>query len=478
MTGLTLALGALSGCTTRPERLRLPAEAGSLRGAAHRVSATTNPSDTHYVSGFRSRDDWLVHRVEAAGGLYRLEMRYRTDGVKNYVVRVNGRPSEGFFSPSPGLWRKHVHGVVELPRGESVVEIGGGWGFYDVAELTLTAVRRPAPPRSPPPAAANPKATPEARALLRWLCHHYGRTTFSGVYSEDDVTYVRDRTAHTPAVLGGDLMDYSPSRVERGADPRGLTERYLAAARRGHLITLSWHWNAPRGLLDRVDIDEQGREVNKRWYKGFNTNATTFDFAAALADPGGDDYRLLLRDIDAIAVELRKFADARVPLLWRPLHEAEGGWFWWGARGPEAYVRLWRLLYHRLTHVHGLHNLLWVYTAGLDPRWYPGDDVVDVVGADLYPQDTRDTTTWAWSTLRTLVGNRKLLALTEIGFVPDIDTQHRHGIFWSYYTTWTDQLGPRRHSDDELRSRFTESQRLRGLTAPGSSPTKPPWNTP
>ena len=70
-------------------------------------------------------------------------------------------------------------------------------------------------------------------------------------------------------------------------------------------------------------------------------------------------------------------------MLWRPLHEASGGWFWWGAHGPDPFKQLWELMFRRFTEVHELHNLIWVYTA--DPTahhdWYPGDDMVDVVGA-------------------------------------------------------------------------------------------------
>ncbi|MFN4242295.1 MAG: glycosyl hydrolase [Tepidisphaerales bacterium] len=462
----------LGGCATRAAKVLSPA-AAELEGGLRRTEAAAGTTQPVFVTGFAAADDRLVHRVRTPGGLYELALRYRAGQPKLYVLQLNGEPSEGYFMPSGPDGDLHVHGLVELPPGESVLSVGGGWGHYDVGEVVLRPVSRPPPPSLPAYAPADPLATAEARELLRFLQRHYGRVTFTGVYSTDDIDHVRQRSGHTPAALGGDLMDYSPSRVERGADARGETERLIAAARRGHLITVSWHWNAPRGLLDRVDVDDTGREVNKRWYKGFYTNATTFDLAAAVADPESEDYALLLRDIDAIAVELRKFADARVPVLWRPLHEAEGGWFWWGAKGPEPYVRLWRLLYDRLTRHHGLHNLLWVYTAGPDPSWYPGDDVVDVVGADLYPADIRDTTTWGWSTLHRQYGRRKLIALTEVGFVPDVDRMHRLGIRWAYYTTWTQQLGPRRHTDAELRSRLTESRFARGLPPRGPAPPLP-----
>lgn len=83
----------------------------------------------------------------------------------------------------------------------------------------------------------------------------------------------------------------------------------------GPRLTCYIDWNAPSGL-----IDIEGKE----WWRGFYTDSVTFDVAAALADTTNPDYLLLIRDIDAIAVQLKRLADANVPILWRPLHEAEG----------------------------------------------------------------------------------------------------------------------------------------------------------
>lgn len=62
----------------------------------------------------------------------------------------------------------------------------------------------------------------------------------------------------------------------------------------------------------------------KEWWRGFYTDSSDFNIATALADPTGANYTLLLRDIDAIAKQLHRLQDAGVPVLWRPLHEAEG----------------------------------------------------------------------------------------------------------------------------------------------------------
>jgi mannan endo-1,4-beta-mannosidase len=225
-----------------------------------------------------------------------------------------------------------------------------------------------------------------------------------------------------------------------------------------------WHWNAPRGLEPDV-AGTTGAKSKKPWFRGFYTDATTFDVAAALADAQGDDYQLLIRDIDAIAAQLRRLAEADVPVLWRPLHEAEGGWFWWGAKGPEPFKALWRLLYERLTRHHGLHNLVWVFTGSAAPEWYPGDDMVDVVGLDAYPADARDPLAADWAALRATYGDRKPLALTEFGGVPDIGQMQRCGIHWTYFVSWSGGKGMRRTPDDDIR-------RIYGL--PGVARRTPP----
>jgi mannan endo-1,4-beta-mannosidase len=205
---------------------------------------------------------------------------------------------------------------------------------------------------------------------------------------------------------------------------------------------MSWHWNAPTDLLDKMLKDDQGKDLDARWYKGFYTYATTFDLATAIDDPNSDNYKLLLRDIDAIAVQLQKLSDARVPVLWRPLHEAEGGWFWWGAKGPDAFVKLWRLMFDRLTKVHKLHNLIWVFTVGNNPQWYPGDAYVDVLGVDAYPSDHSDTLGSTWDSLKKLYDGKKVLALSEFGGVPDIPRMRKFGVEWAYFVSWPGEVQP------------------------------------
>jgi len=404
-----------------------------------------------YAGDFAPEGAKIVFTLpDAKPGIYTVSLRYcAPSGEKGYDLVVNGAKFSGTLPKTGNAFATHPAGKVELAAGRNTLAVERGWGYYDINALDLT----PAPP---PPALAKPLASlsdPHAaagtRALMRRLVGLYGAKTLSGQYDSADNDYIHSVTGRMPAIYGGDFMDYSPSRVAHGAKP-DTTEQMLARAKGGQIITASWHWNAPTGLIDKELTDAQGRTTDARWYKGFYTNATTFDVEKALADPKSPKYALLLRDMDAVAVQLQRLSDAHVTVLWRPLHEAEGGWFWWGAKGPGPFKQLWRLMHHRLTNVHGLHNLIWVDSSGGNPAWYPGDDVVDVVGMDAYPSDITDPLSGTWETLEKNYGGRKLLALTEFGGVPDVEKMRRYGVRPSYFVSWTGDLGPKKNAKDAL----------------------------
>jgi mannan endo-1,4-beta-mannosidase len=272
----------------------------------------------------------------------------------------------------------------------------------------------------------NPEATPEAKALMSFLVDQYGKTILSGQQELFNLAWLDRHVGKWPAIVGFDLIDYSPSRVERGAKSTEV-EKAISWAAQGGIVTFVWHWNAPKDLID---------QPGKEWWRGFYTEATAFDLEKALRDERSEEYRLLLRDIDAIAAQLAKLREANVPVLFRPLHEAEGGWFWWGAKGPEPAKALYRLLYDRLTRHHRLNHLIWVWNS-VSPDWYPGDDVVDVVSYDSYPQDgDYGPVGKPYEDLVALVRDRKLVAMSENGPIPDPDLLEAHRVDWSWFCTW------------------------------------------
>jgi len=425
--GLALGLAASAGAGT----IVLEAENGTRTGTTV-TTAVAGYSGTGYVTGFDTTGDNVAWAFGASNGLYNLRIRFRSQyGQKGFDATLNGATSSGMFPQSVTFATFDV-GLVELTNGNNTLQIGGGWNYYEIDRADLIPTNAPPPPLPVPITLVNSNATFAARMLMQDLVADYGRITWSGQHETNDAIYVLNTSGRKPLIISGDLIDYSPSRVQYQGMPANYTERMIAEERFGHVQAMCWHWNAPTNL-----INQPGQE----WWRGFYTEATTFDLAAALANTNSTEYALLLRDMDAIAIQLKKFASNNIPVLWRPLHESEGGWFWWGAKGPEPFKQLWRLLYQRLTVHHGVNNLIWVLTSE-NPAWYPGDDVVDVVGVDAYPTDKSDALSGRWQALLTRFNGKKLLALTEVGGVPDIEKMQRFGVWWSWFAPWTGTYGP------------------------------------
>ena len=459
-------------------QLRVDADAAQLHGpnlrlvlaakGTARVPATATALP--YVSGFQAEADRADFSVQVpSAGLYDLAIAFRSSEKKGFAVKVNDLELAGMILPNRDSdFVLQSIGIVELDKGKNVIEIEKGWGYYDVQSIQLTPAIAPIDVVKYPAVSVDSKISPEAAALLKRLDDAYGKTTFLGVYSAQDAQYVAAETGVLPSIMGGDLLAYSPQEVTHGSHPEKADEvgRLITASRAGYIVTLSWHWCSPSGLIDSKE---------KPWWRGFYTDSTNFDLEKTLADPTSADYATMLSDIDAIAVQLRRLQDAHVPVLWRPLHEASGGWFWWGARGSKPFVQLWRLLYDRLTNVDGIHNLVWVYTSDSDVTWYPGDQYVDVVGIDAYPKDLRDPQSKLWSDLRRSFGDRKLLAISEFGGIPDIPRMQRMGEFWSYAVSWSGKEGPRKNAESEIK-RIYASSGVRAM--PLSEPPAPAIDTP
>lgn len=412
------------------DALRLEAEDAELVGTAV-SSSGSGFSGTGYVNGFTDGEDRVSFAFEASEGVYDLVIGFRTpNGEKGFNAALNGVGFSGMFEATGSFSRFDV-GTVLLAEGVNRLWIGGGWSYYEIDYVELLEASPPEPPLWVEPVPVDGEASVEARALLRYLSSGYGKATLSGQQDVGELDVVEALTGVRPAILGGDLIEYSPSRIEYGSNPNQHTESLIEQYEEGMLITLAWHWNAP---VDLVLTQENP------WWRGFYTEGTTFNFAEALDNPDGEDYRLLLRDIDVIAVELKKLQAAKVPVLWRPLHESDGGWFWWGTQGADNLRRLWVLLYERLTEHHGIHNLIWVQTIE-DLDWYAGDEYVDILGIDSYPQDYRDPLTSIWKEFLDRFDGKKLISLSEFGRVPDVETMHKLGVWFSYFMSWNGELG-------------------------------------
>ncbi|KIM25651.1 carbohydrate-binding module family 1 protein [Serendipita vermifera MAFF 305830] len=273
----------------------------------------------------------------------------------------------------------------------------------------------------------NPNANAITKNLFKFIVSNYGKHIISGQQDVNSYNWVKTNIGKSPAILGVDMMDYSPGRVEYGASSNEV-ENAIAHHNNGGIVTFVWHWGAPSGLYN---------SASQPWYSGFYSEASSFNLGNALANTNGNDYKLLIRDIDAIATQLKRLQSAGVPVLWRPLHEAEGGWFWWGRnKDYTSCKKLWAIMYDRMTNYHGLNNLIWVWNS-IASNWYPGDSTVDIVSADLYPSaGDHSPQTGSYNSLKSLVGDRKPVALSECGVIPDPAQMQSASAHWSWFCTW------------------------------------------
>ena len=293
---------------------------------------------------------------------------------------------------------------------------------------------------------ANPNAGDETKRLYNFLRDIYGKYTLSGQYSGDNMGsssaefyVIEETTGKKPAILGLDLIELSPSRIAHGSNngkevPRQAVEWWND----GGIVTLCWHWNAPEPYLETSADDA--------WWSGFYSEHTNFNLAKALSKEDEEGYNYLIRDIDAIAETLMFLDDMHVPILWRPLHEGGGDpkwhnpWFWWGSAGADAYIELWKLMYDRLTNVHKINNLIWVWN-GQDPDYYPGDEYVDIIGYDYYA-DKGDTSSQKaiFDLMKSVTDEKKIIAMTENGVIPDPQKCFADGSRWCWFATWNGEF--------------------------------------
>jgi mannan endo-1,4-beta-mannosidase len=444
---LSIALGLSMAAPLAAQTYRFQAENAQLFGAVAKSTAVAGYSGTGYVTNFFNPGDYFEMNVAAPAGLYELWVGYRSPfGPKGYKYRVGNEYGTGTFDQSSTFTADRA-GLFNLTGGNTTLGIYKDWGYHDVDYLEF----RPFTPPSILPVSAqltDPLANRNTQLLMNYLTGIYGHQTLAGHQHDASKnlafpsnTYLNLSGGLKPAIRSSDFIEYSPTRIAFGSNPNNESEQSIAWAKQNNgIISMNWHWNAPANLVNTPCGSNCGAN-DYPWWRGFYTQGTTFDLTGALANPAGSDYQAILRDIDAIGVQLEKFQNAGVPVIWRPLHEAQGGWFWWGAHGPTAFKQLWRLTYDRLTNYHGLHNLIWEFTSsaaeGNFQDWYPGDDVVDMIGLDIYT-DPSSSMSGQWYDVLNQYNGHKMIALSESGTLPNANAMNLYNIAWSYFSLWQD----------------------------------------
>ncbi len=238
------------------------------------------------------------------------------------------------------------------------------------------------------------------------------KKTLSGVQVNEYEVYIdctsADRlhamTGKYPAILGLELMNsiaYPPY-------PSYLIDRALTQSAQGGLVTMSWHERNPVEVCQRGEYYECAKK------------AMSTETLRAVLTPGTRENTLWRTDVRAMAKVLHRLREAGVVVLFRPYHEMNGNWFWWGKQ--EQYSELWDALYDELVEREQLDNLIWVWSPDREApdaaRYFPKRHKPDIVGTDMYEPDA-DTAKFAKA--RANIGGLAKsapFAFTDVGLAP------------------------------------------------------------
>ncbi|MBR6358084.1 MAG: beta-mannosidase [Lachnospiraceae bacterium] len=430
------------------------AEDAAFTGKVHASTGKQDFSNLGYAEGFEGDEDTCTFKVDIEkDGFYDLVFRLSSmGGEKTNFVSLDGeRIGEIYISdttPADAVVKRAY-----LSGGQHEITVTKSWGWIRLDYLELVT--------SKPidqeiymidKVLCNKNASENTKRLFSYLVDIYGKNILSGQVCDDgglgaEIRVVHDTTGKYPAVLSMDLMSYTSSRPDGGKD--GKTIEYAKAwDERGGILEFHWHWTTAE------------KYTTKAWYSTFYTESTNFNLEKALngSDPAG--YEMLVTDMRNMAETLKPLAEADIPILFRPLHEASGGWFWWGASGAEAYKKLYIMMYEMFTDEYKLNNLIWLWN-GQDKDWYPGDEYCDILGIDIYPgervytsQASKYFEVAGWSE------KQKPVYLSECGCIFDPELAVRDGAMWGEFCVWQGEF-VKRASFIKLSEQYTEGYMMK-----------------
>ncbi len=337
-------------------------------------------SGSGYIGGFHNATDFVTIEMEnITAGKYDLLVGYSTAnyGGKICNVDVNGIQGTLELSISTGFSEKKFATVV-LKTGNNLVKIIPNWTWFLIDYVKIIPNPASDAPFNIDASLVTPSPSSQAVKLYNFLKTNFMTNIISGTMAAhstniNEAQWVYDNTGKWPALTCFDFIDHpipNSGSVQYNA-PFNLGKAWW---NNNGIVALMWHWRDP--------LSKDG---------AFYTANTTFD-VSKITNTSSQEYIEMVKDIDTIAQYLKDFRDAGIPVIWRPLHEAAGGWFWWGAKGAAPCKALWQLMYDRMVNYHGLNNLIWVWTTNTNADaldWYPGHNYVDIIGMDIYPGENQ-----------------------------------------------------------------------------------------
>lgn len=233
--------------------------------------------------------------------------------------------------------------------------------------------------------------------------------------------YAKATGGHYPAVMGIDLACYGlqlPQMGEGSDEWKQTVAELTEYAEQGGIITASSHLANPTGDYGG-GASCRGKFGGPEAWEEMLTEGTEFN-------------KIVKEELILNGKFLKELDDKGIPVLWRPLHEANGGWFWFCARShggmdwisPEYLVRFWKYIYNLYVNEMGMKNLIWVYGPNVSQNapegtrevlyYYPGDEYVDILGVDWYTS-RKNEINYPGHSYDRIMSRGKICAITEFG---------------------------------------------------------------
>ncbi len=423
--------------------LTVEAEYAAYSGGLH-SEVSDECSNGEYLTGFSGQED---EKIQAA---------FMIPSAQHYDITVSIRaemPGSGQIllnSENIGTFTLHdtehfvrvtVSGIY-LPAGQADIAIQPADGnfsadYFEISNNTeLEKIKY-----QKQYTLSDKQASENARKLMQYLSEHYGKYLLTGQYTSGtdnkELDFICQTTGKYPAIRFGEIQSDSGNSSEEKQNSIQACEKWAVL---GGIAGLSWNWNAPSGVAsiwtDETDFSLSDAIPEMALSELALLNAEQISEAMEKHQIS-DACAAILRDIDSISDMMKLLAEKDIPVLWRPLPEAGGGWYWWGADGAQAYRWLWDLLYQRMTEYHQLHNLIWIWNGQSEDYLV---DKYDIAAMDIYLDENQEFRSRyeEFVTLYRMTKQQKILAISECGTVPDMNALFRDNTVWSFMGLWYD----------------------------------------
>ena len=380
-----------------------------------------------YVRDFTDKSSIIFDVKASSDQHYDLSFSIASDSVTDCHLTLDGNVISTFRTQEGGGFTYITVGGVYMKKGTSKLEltVSGGTIDIDYLKITDSEVHSKANTKTSAETSVK-KSASSAKELKKFLSDNYGKYIITGQYVSDSTDKEIDLVYRTTGKLP--VIRFSDMDISEGTDDIGAIKAWHE---KGGISCVSWYWSAP-SKKSGVRTEDTDFSLEK---------AVTAEDIASLSQDKiksrvkkkkiSEECRLLIEDIDAMAEKLKGLGDT--PVMFRPLPEGCGDWYWWGADGADAYKWLWNLIYKRMTEYHKLDNLLWVWNGQNKDSLV---DNFDIAAADLFisgGKDYGERFSEAYAAIQSYAGKDKIIGITECGSVPDTDTAFRDKAVWSFF---------------------------------------------